>query len=147
MERGVILGGILIAASLLFAVLLNRAAGDPVSEVVATPLVAEAGSARAGTPIRAAIPGRPGFYSGEAALDASQAAGRKGCPVRSIEESFGFDGCPSDEQLQGYVGSWGQTPFDIGHYRRDCPNFRAIEDRMQNTDFRIVPHRSSPICR
>src|SRR5215510_7738330 len=25
---------------------------------------------------------------------------------------------------------FGQTPFDIGQCRRDCPNFRAIEDRL-----------------
>ncbi len=147
MERGVILGGILIAASLLFAVLLNRAAGDPVSDVGATPLVAEAGTARAGTPIRATFSDHPGFYAGEAGLDASRRAGRKGCPARSIEETFGFDECPSDVQLLGYVRSWGQTSFDIVHYRRDCPNFRAIEDRMQTMDFRVVPHRRSPICR
>ena len=27
---------------------------------------------------------------------------------------------------------FGQTPFDIGQCRRDCDNFRAIEDRLQN---------------
>ena len=27
---------------------------------------------------------------------------------------------------------FGQTPFDIGQCRRDCNNFRAIEDRLQN---------------
>ena len=26
----------------------------------------------------------------------------------------------------------GQTSFNIGQCRRDCPNFRAIEDRLQN---------------
>ena len=31
-----------------------------------------------------------------------------------------------DPQQRGY----GQTPFDIGQCRRDCPNFRAIEDRL-----------------
>lgn len=33
-----------------------------------------------------------------------------------------------DPQQRGY----GQTPFDIGQCRRDCPNFRAIEDRLNN---------------
>ncbi|MBI5461185.1 MAG: cytochrome c [Gammaproteobacteria bacterium] len=33
-----------------------------------------------------------------------------------------------DPQQRGY----GQTPFDIGQCRRDCPNFRAIEDRLPN---------------
>ncbi|HET9359360.1 MAG TPA: hypothetical protein VFO58_06400 [Vicinamibacterales bacterium] len=27
---------------------------------------------------------------------------------------------------------FGQTPFDVGQCRRDCDNFRAIEDRLQN---------------
>ena len=31
-----------------------------------------------------------------------------------------------DPTQRGY----GQTPFDIGQCRRDCPNFRAIEDRL-----------------
>lgn len=33
-----------------------------------------------------------------------------------------------DPQQRGF----GQTPFDIGQCRRDCPNFRAIEDRLPN---------------
>ncbi len=33
-----------------------------------------------------------------------------------------------DPQQRGF----GQTPFDIGQCRRDCPNFRAIEDRLAN---------------
>jgi hypothetical protein len=33
-----------------------------------------------------------------------------------------------DPQQRGY----GQTPFDIGQCRRDCPNFRAMEDRLEN---------------
>ncbi|MCB1938767.1 MAG: cytochrome c [Rhodocyclaceae bacterium] len=34
----------------------------------------------------------------------------------------------ADPQQRGF----GQTPFDIGQCRRDCPNFRAIEDRLGN---------------
>ncbi len=34
----------------------------------------------------------------------------------------------ADPRQRGY----GQTPFDIGQCRRDCPNFRAIEDRLPN---------------
>ena len=34
----------------------------------------------------------------------------------------------SDPKHRGF----GQTPFDIGQCRRDCPNFRAIEDRLHN---------------
>src|SRR5512139_926743 len=35
-------------------------------------------------------------------------------------------------QLDPQARNFGQTPFDIGQCRRDCPNFRAIEDRLQN---------------
>jgi hypothetical protein len=34
----------------------------------------------------------------------------------------------ADPQQRGY----GQTAFNIGQCRRDCPNFRAIEDRLTN---------------
>jgi len=33
-------------------------------------------------------------------------------------------------QLDPQGRNFGQTPFDIGQCRRDCPNFRAIEDRL-----------------
>ncbi|MFP5504642.1 MAG: cytochrome c [Gammaproteobacteria bacterium] len=35
-------------------------------------------------------------------------------------------------QLDPQGRNFGQTPFDIGQCRRDCPNFRAIEDRLHN---------------
>jgi hypothetical protein len=35
-------------------------------------------------------------------------------------------------QLDPTMRNFGQTPFDIGQCRRDCPNFRAIEDRLGN---------------
>ncbi|MGI9047202.1 MAG: S8 family peptidase [Burkholderiales bacterium] len=35
-------------------------------------------------------------------------------------------------QLDPHSRNFGQTPFDIGQCRRDCPNFRAIEDRLPN---------------
>lgn len=34
----------------------------------------------------------------------------------------------ADPQHRGF----GQTPFDIGQCRRDCANFRAVEDRLRN---------------
>ncbi|WP_298595771.1 cytochrome c [Zoogloea sp.] len=33
-----------------------------------------------------------------------------------------------DPQQRGF----GQTPFNVGQCRRDCPSFRAVEDRLQN---------------
>lgn len=35
-------------------------------------------------------------------------------------------------QLDPKARNFGQTPFDLGQCRRDCPNFRAIEDRLPN---------------
>jgi mono/diheme cytochrome c family protein len=35
-------------------------------------------------------------------------------------------------QLDPQQRGFGQTPFDIGQCRRDCPNFRAVEDRLAN---------------
>jgi mono/diheme cytochrome c family protein len=39
-------------------------------------------------------------------------------------------------QIDPQQRNFGQTPFDIGQCRRDCPSFRAIEDRLFDvTDF------------
>jgi hypothetical protein len=35
-------------------------------------------------------------------------------------------------QIDPEQRNFGQTPFDIGQCRRDCPNFRAIEDRAHD---------------
>ncbi len=35
-------------------------------------------------------------------------------------------------QLDPNQRNFGQTPFDVGQCRRDCPNFRAIEDRARD---------------
>ncbi len=35
-------------------------------------------------------------------------------------------------QLDPTLRNFGQTPFSIGQCRRDCPNFRAVEDRLPN---------------
>jgi hypothetical protein len=35
-------------------------------------------------------------------------------------------------QLDPEQRNFGQTPFDVGQCRRDCPNFRAIEDRAHD---------------
>jgi len=35
-------------------------------------------------------------------------------------------------QLDPEQRNFDQTPFDIGQCRRDCPNFRALEDRLPN---------------
>lgn len=45
------------------------------------------------------------------------------CWVNHLTEIYQFD--PQQR-------NFGQTPFNIGQCRRDCPNFRAIEDRLPN---------------
>lgn len=52
-------------------------------------------------------------------------------------------------QLDPHQRNYGQTPLDIGQCRRDCPNFRAIEDRLQNiADFLFSPKAySTPLYR
>lgn len=90
MERGVVIGGILISASFLFAVLLNRSAdgpGAPIKEVLAQPQtgaqqtggesVADAVSANEPAPPQAVVRDNPGFYAGEAGLNTSERAGRE----------------------------------------------------------------------
>lgn len=77
MERGVAVGGVLIAASFLLAVFLNRSAGDGAlsnAHAQTPPAAADVQSASpAPTPVR----DNPGFYAGEATLNPSERAGRE----------------------------------------------------------------------
>jgi hypothetical protein len=41
--------------------------------------------------------------------------------------------------------NFGQSPFDIGQCRRDCPNFRAIEDRLGDIVAFLVTARPSDL--
>jgi hypothetical protein len=41
-------------------------------------------------------------------------------------------------QIDPNQRNFGQTPFDIGQCRRDCPNFRAIEDRLVDLEAFLV---------
>ena len=45
-------------------------------------------------------------------------------------------------QLDPQQRNFGQTPFDIAQCRRDCPNFRAIEDRLPDI-FSFLASRES----
>lgn len=42
---------------------------------------------------------------------------------------------------------FGQTPFDIGQCRRDCPNFRAIEDRLPDLASFLMTGRPADLYR
>ena len=40
---------------------------------------------------------------------------------------------------------FGQTPFDIGQCRRDCPEFRAVEDRLQDVGSYLLAQRPNEL--
>jgi hypothetical protein len=49
----------------------------------------------------------------------------------------------ADPRQRGF----GQTPFDIGQCRRDCPNFRAIEDRLPDLASFLTTGRPADLYR
>jgi hypothetical protein len=48
-------------------------------------------------------------------------------------------------QIDPEQRNFGQTPADIGQCRRDCPNFRAIEDRLDNIRDFLVAQRPTDL--
>jgi hypothetical protein len=50
--------------------------------------------------------------------------------IGSCSEACWLNHLTDMRQLDPQARNFGQTPFDIGQCRRDCPNFRAIEDRL-----------------
>lgn len=77
MERGVVVGGLMILGSLLLAASLNRSAMEEVAPIssVSAPESAAAPKPSGSSP--AASADHPGFYAGEDGLSASQRAGRE----------------------------------------------------------------------
>ena len=85
--------------------------------------------------------------------------------LKGGEDSIGFDGAV--QRVYFNIGScseqcwvnhitdlrqadpkqrnFGQSPFDIGQCRRDCPNFRAIEDRLDDIVAFLVTARPSDL--
>ena len=167
MERGVVIGGLLICASFLLAASLNRSAMEESVPTIATiaavgaPADTEGSSPQSVSAPQRVAPDDPGFYAGETGLNPSQRAGREiwykatagnsrfhtytfqqrvgvlidwfrvlnsrerddrfrawgiindpgcctpgseGCPAKHLEETYGFDWCPGDEQLLQFVG-------------------------------------------
>lgn len=192
MERGVVVGGILIAASFLLAVFLNRSAGDNAAPDTSV-RAAVAADAQAVPPTSPPVLDNPGFYLGEAPLNASERAGReiwykatagnsrfhtytfqqrigvlidwfrvlrsdqrddrfnawglindpgccvpgsKDCPAKSLDETYGFDWCPGDEQLLQYVGKQG--------YRDPACDFRDAPVSSDDIHSRSKDQRQSP---
>lgn len=69
---------------------------------------------------------------GEDSIGASEALQRVFINIGSCAEQCWVNHLTDLRQLDPQQRNFGQTPFDIGQCRRDCANFRAIEDRLPN---------------
>jgi hypothetical protein len=69
---------------------------------------------------------------GEDSIGAHEAIQRVYFNIGSCSEQCWLNHLTDLRQLDPTGRNFGQTPFDIGQCRRDCPNFRAIEDRLPN---------------
>lgn len=67
---------------------------------------------------------------GEDSIGALEAIQRVYFNIGSCSEQCWINHVTDLRQLDPTGRNFGQTPFDIGQCRRDCPNFRAIEDRL-----------------
>ena len=67
---------------------------------------------------------------GEDSIGALDAIQRVYFNIGSCSEQCWVNHLTDLRQLDPQARNFGQTPFDIGQCRRDCPNFRAIEDRL-----------------
>lgn len=69
---------------------------------------------------------------GEDSIGALEAIQRVYFNIGSCSEESWVNHLTDMRQLDPKERGFGQTPFDIGQARRDCPQFRAIEDRLNN---------------
>lgn len=69
---------------------------------------------------------------GEDSIGALEAIQRVYFNIGSCSEQCWVNHLTDLRQLDPQQRNFGQTPFDIGQCRRDCPHFRAIEDRLVN---------------
>ena len=69
---------------------------------------------------------------GEDSIGANEAIQRVYFNIGSCSEQCWVNHLTDLRQLDPQGRNFGQTPFDIGQCRRDCPNFRAIEDRLDD---------------
>ena len=77
---------------------------------------------------------------GEDSIGALEAIQRVYFNIGSCSEQCWVNHITDLRQADPKHRGFGQTPFDIGQCRRDCPNFRAIEDRLPE-------HRRFPLHR
>jgi hypothetical protein len=80
--------------------------------------------------------GKPGVHhilkGGEDSIGALEAIQRVYFNIGSCSEQCWVNHLTDFRQVDAEQRGFGQTPFNIGQCRRDCPNFRAIEDRLPN---------------
>jgi hypothetical protein len=69
---------------------------------------------------------------GEDSIGSLEAIQRVYFNIGSCAEQCWVNHLTDLRQVDPQQRNFGQTPFDIGQCRRDCPNFRAIEDRLSN---------------
>ena len=69
---------------------------------------------------------------GEDSIGAREAIQRVYFNIGSCSEQCWVNHLSDLRQVDPEQRGFGQTPFIIGQCRRDCPNFRAIEDRLGN---------------
>jgi hypothetical protein len=69
---------------------------------------------------------------GEDSIGALEAIQRVYFNIGSCAEQCWVNHLTDLRQIDPQQRNFGQTPFDIGQCRRDCPNFRAVEDRLQD---------------
>lgn len=69
---------------------------------------------------------------GEDSIGALEAIQRVYFNIGSCAEQCWVNHLTDMRQLDPEARGYGQTPFRIGQCRRDCGNFRAIEDRLSN---------------
>ncbi|HVQ31081.1 MAG TPA: cytochrome c, partial [Vicinamibacteria bacterium] len=69
---------------------------------------------------------------GEDSIGTLEALQRVYFNIGSCAETCWVNHLTDLRQLDPQQRNYGQTPFDIGQCRRECPNFRAIEDRLED---------------
>ncbi|MFZ1445718.1 MAG: cytochrome c, partial [Candidatus Dechloromonas phosphoritropha] len=69
---------------------------------------------------------------GEDSIGALEAIQRVYFNIGSCSEQCWVNHLTDLRQIDPEQRGFDQTPFNIGQCRRDCPNFRAVEDRLQN---------------
>jgi len=69
---------------------------------------------------------------GEDSIGAAEAIQRVYFNIGSCSEECWLNHLTDLRQLDRQQRNFGQTPFDVGQCRRDCPGFRAIEDRLDD---------------